>query len=158
MIQFSKGYRLPVRGSRFADRQPTAPKPTRWKALCFAVTAFSLWVLATGSSVTQGRLITSTIAAILMLSSVILIGYLGQLSLANLTFAGVAAYLSSRLAADGSIYGFSAFALDGPGFPSPLAMILGVLIAVAVGVLIACLLYTSPSPRDKRQSRMPSSA
>ena len=26
---------------------------------------------------------------------------------------------------------------------------------VAVG---ACLLYTSPSPRDKRQSRMPSSA
>ena len=24
--------------------------------------------------------------------------------------------------------------------------------------LMACLLYTSPSPRDKRQSRMPSSA
>ena len=27
-----------------------------------------------------------------------------------------------------------------------------------VGQLKACLLYTSPSPRDKRQSRMPSSA
>ena len=27
-----------------------------------------------------------------------------------------------------------------------------------VGVNKACLLYTSPSPRDKRQSRMPSSA
>ena len=26
------------------------------------------------------------------------------------------------------------------------------------GVTKACLLYTSPSPRDKRQSRMPSSA
>ena len=26
------------------------------------------------------------------------------------------------------------------------------------GVIIPCLLYTSPSPRDKRQSRMPSSA
>ena len=26
------------------------------------------------------------------------------------------------------------------------------------GVLSGCLLYTSPSPRDKRQSRMPSSA
>ena len=26
------------------------------------------------------------------------------------------------------------------------------------GELIGCLLYTSPSPRDKRQSRMPSSA
>ena len=28
----------------------------------------------------------------------------------------------------------------------------------AVGLSISCLLYTSPSPRDKRQSRMPSSA
>ena len=27
-----------------------------------------------------------------------------------------------------------------------------------LGKLSACLLYTSPSPRDKRQSRMPSSA
>ena len=26
------------------------------------------------------------------------------------------------------------------------------------GLTQACLLYTSPSPRDKRQSRMPSSA
>jgi ABC-type branched-subunit amino acid transport system permease subunit len=72
-----------------------------------------------------------------MLSSVIIIGYLGQLSLANLTFAGVAAYLSCRLAADGSTYGFSAFALEGPGLPSPFAMVLGVCIAVAVGILIA---------------------
>ena len=35
-------------------------------------------------------------------------------------------------------------------------------IAVAVGIYFGlgkyCLLYTSPSPRDKRQSRMPSSA
>ena len=28
----------------------------------------------------------------------------------------------------------------------------------AEGSIITCLLYTSPSPRDKRQSRMPSSA
>ena len=36
---------------------------------------------------------------------------------------------------------------------------LGTSDGVAIDVLInACLLYTSPSPRDKRQSRMPSSA
>ena len=29
---------------------------------------------------------------------------------------------------------------------------------VAFELLVGCLLYTSPSPRDKRQSRMPSSA
>ena len=31
-------------------------------------------------------------------------------------------------------------------------------LAVAVGVLSVCLLYTSPSPRDRQKSRMPSSA
>ena len=30
--------------------------------------------------------------------------------------------------------------------------------AAAARIYVACLLYTSPSPRDKRQSRMPSSA
>ena len=29
---------------------------------------------------------------------------------------------------------------------------------IAVSMSLICLLYTSPSPRDKRQSRMPSSA
>ena len=29
---------------------------------------------------------------------------------------------------------------------------------LAIAALTLCLLYTSPSPRDKRQSRMPSSA
>ena len=32
------------------------------------------------------------------------------------------------------------------------------IIVAAALILLVCLLYTSPSPRDKRQSRMPSSA
>ena len=36
--------------------------------------------------------------------------------------------------------------------------ILGHVAPVAAGAVDVCLLYTSPSPRDKRQSRMPSSA
>ena len=40
---------------------------------------------------------------------------------------------------------------------SQLFKIIFVLTALTVSVL-SCLLYTSPSPRDKRQSRMPSSA
>ena len=35
---------------------------------------------------------------------------------------------------------------------------LSFLIGMWADFLTACLLYTSPSPRDKRQSRMPSSA
>ena len=32
------------------------------------------------------------------------------------------------------------------------------ILAIGMVMVIICLLYTSPSPRDKRQSRMPSSA
>ena len=35
---------------------------------------------------------------------------------------------------------------------------LAILIALCENGVNPCLLYTSPSPRDKRQSRMPSSA
>ena len=39
-----------------------------------------------------------------------------------------------------------------------LANIIAYCLIVGIGLCRACLLYTSPSPRDKRQSRMPSSA
>ena len=48
-----------------------------------------------------------------------------------------------------------------PDAPTPTILPSGTLYFVAVNALGApypCLLYTSPSPRDKRQSRMPSSA
>ena len=46
-------------------------------------------------------------------------------------------------------------ALDAAGHPD-LPIVAG--LETVAGVVDACLLYTSPSPRDKRQSRMPSSA
>ena len=36
--------------------------------------------------------------------------------------------------------------------------IVTVAVVIAVGMAAICLLYTSPSPRDQRGSRMPSSA
>jgi len=136
-FQYTRGHKLPVRGTRFADRQPTASdgRNLLWQILL--VGTIVIWVLIKGSALTQGKLITSIIAAVLMMSSVIIIGYLGQLSLANLTFAGVAGYLSTRLAASGESYGFSPFVLEGPGLPSPVAMLFGVTIAVFIGLLIA---------------------
>ena len=35
---------------------------------------------------------------------------------------------------------------------------LGMNLIVAIGFILDCLLYTSPSPRDRQKSRMPSSA
>ena len=45
----------------------------------------------------------------------------------------------------------------GPGQADGLAMLASVKAAHGLPI-VTCLLYTSPSPRDKRQSRMPSSA
>ena len=45
------------------------------------------------------------------------------------------------------------FALAGRDLPVPV-----VAVTLALTVLGTCLLYTSPSPRDQRGSRMPSSA
>ena len=39
-----------------------------------------------------------------------------------------------------------------------LGNVLGGVPGAVPGAVLVCLLYTSPSPRDKRQSRMPSSA
>ena len=48
--------------------------------------------------------------------------------------------------------------VNGSGKSTLFKAIMG-LVPLALGsVSILCLLYTSPSPRDKRQSRMPSSA
>ena len=47
-------------------------------------------------------------------------------------------------------------ALRGQASKTQVALLLTLM--VVRGLFIFCLLYTSPSPRDKRQSRMPSSA
>ena len=40
----------------------------------------------------------------------------------------------------------------------PIDYITGTSMGAIIGSLYACLLYTSPSPRDRQKSRMPSSA
>ena len=47
--------------------------------------------------------------------------------------------------------------LSGISFAKGISQALNIPI-IPINHLEACLLYTSPSPRDKRQSRMPSSA
>ena len=49
-------------------------------------------------------------------------------------------------------------AVGAAGIPSAGLVTMVIVISAVNGSLEGCLLYTSPSPRDKRQSRMPSSA
>ncbi len=136
-FQFTRGNTIPVRSTRFFDRQPTTVMTRRvWPGL-LVVSAAAIVLLATGSRVTEAKLVATLIAAILMLSSVVLTGYLGQISLANVAFAGVTAYLATKFASDGSQFGFSPFVTEGPGLPAPIALFLGVAISVVAGVVIA---------------------
>src|SRR5205085_12392038 len=66
--------------------------------------------------------ITSMIAAVIALSLVVLVGLVGQISLAQAAFAGSAGFALSKI---------------GTGIPFPLSLILAALIATALGMLVA---------------------
>jgi ABC-type branched-subunit amino acid transport system ATPase component/ABC-type branched-subunit amino acid transport system permease subunit len=71
----------------------------------------------------RDALITSFITAIIALSLVVVTGYVGQISLAQLTLAGVAAFALSTIASSW-------------GIPFPVAPILAALFATVVGVVV----------------------
>jgi ABC-type branched-subunit amino acid transport system ATPase component/ABC-type branched-subunit amino acid transport system permease subunit len=71
----------------------------------------------------RDALITSFITAVIALSLVVVTGYVGQISLAQLTLAGVAAFALSTIA-------------NSWGIPFPIAPILAALFATVVGVVV----------------------
>ncbi|MDQ6910827.1 MAG: ABC transporter permease, partial [Actinomycetota bacterium] len=122
---------LAVAGRSIGERQPAAQprlpaagRPRR-VALAAAVwlplTAVALVVL--GSQERLG-LITSLVGAVVCLSLVVLTGYVGQISLAQMAFAGVAGFTLSKLAQD-------------VGLPFPLAPLLAATVAGLTGLLLA---------------------
>jgi ABC-type branched-subunit amino acid transport system permease subunit len=81
-------------------------------------------------------LTTSLIASIIMLSMVVVTGYVGQISLAQMSLAGAAAFFMARMMADGSTTASNPFPVSGPGFPWPVAALLGIVAAVVVGIIV----------------------
>lgn len=117
------GKRLPGRGGDDGGRLPAVPlavvTPLRVLlpaavAIAAAVVLDAGWRLA---------LITSVIAAVLALSLVVLTGYVGQTSLAQMTFAGVAGFALARFAGRWDV-------------PFPIAPILAALVACLFGVAV----------------------
>jgi ABC-type branched-subunit amino acid transport system permease subunit len=71
-----------------------------------------------------------------MLSVVLLTGYTGQISLAQMSFSGIAAFMMSRMMADGIGRGSNLVPVDGPNLPWPIAALIGIAAAVVVGVIV----------------------
>ncbi len=118
------GGRLPSRGTEEEARLPAVPtgRTNRYGVAATVAIAAVLVIVFTGPYRTA--LTTSIVATLVCLSIVVLTGMLGQISLAQMTFAGAGGFALSSLTVSAHL-------------PFPLAPLLAVLIAVVVGVLVA---------------------
>jgi len=141
VVLFARGKKLPIRGTVEERRLPLSPIPVRlkqhlvvWGVIVVAAAfLFEDWGPRT---VFAFALTTSLIASTIMLSMVVLTGYVGQISLAQMSLAGVSAFLMSRMMSDGSTTITNPFPVSGPGLPWWIAAIIGIVAAIVVGVLL----------------------
>jgi ABC-type branched-subunit amino acid transport system ATPase component/branched-subunit amino acid ABC-type transport system permease component len=122
---------LPSRGVILRPSLGRAPRPRfTWQpAIAGAVAAAIALVLTQG--VWRGAVLTSLVLAMLGLSYVVVTGYSGQISLAQTTLAGVAAFLLAPITTDWEL------PLVHTHLPFPLAPIVAALGATVIGVVIA---------------------
>jgi branched-chain amino acid transport system permease protein len=96
-VMLLRGRPLPDRGSLAATRFPAAPQPRQAMLVAgVAVPLLCIAMFVVGPNLRSG-LITSAVAAVISLSVVVLTGWVGQISLAPLAFAGVAGFSLVRL-------------------------------------------------------------
>ncbi|MFI6407612.1 ATP-binding cassette domain-containing protein [Streptomyces sp. NPDC050548] len=118
-----RGRPLPTRGSLIQQALGRAPRPDRVLVPAVVSTALGgVVLLATHGSI-RAAVITSLTLAVISLSLVVVTGFAGQISLAQLTLAGVGAFSLSKLSA-------------GWGIPFPLSPLLAALAAMVIGVVI----------------------
>lgn len=145
LVLVFRGKSLPIRGAVEEKRLPLAPYPKRvWQWSVIGVLA----VLALAYGLPGGflfhgldntwtfALTTGLITSMIMLSYVVLTGYVGQISIAQMSMAGVAAFVTTRLMANGVASPAQPFPVSGLDWPWPPAAIVGVLAAIAVGVIV----------------------
>ena len=114
---------LPTRETVVGRGLPTSPLPRRVVLWSVVLSVAVLTVLFTTGAAYRQAMIVTLIATLLSLSVVVLTGYVGQISLAQLAFAGVA--------------GFTAIEVADRGAPFPLAVLVGTGAAVLLGLLVA---------------------
>jgi ABC-type branched-subunit amino acid transport system permease subunit len=117
------GTPVPPRGGARMARLPASPPPAR--PLAVAVAVFMVGAAATLalSGGYRTALIVTMIGAMLCLSLVILAGFAGQVSLAQMSFAGVGGFVLSGAATEW-------------GLPFPIGAVVGALVASACGVVV----------------------
>lgn len=123
MVLAFRGYALPNRAAIVGHRLPPSPEPrhvTAWTVGLVGLCAVGLWTFDAGY---RQALVISLVFALLTLSVVVVTGYTGQISLAQLAFAGTA--------------GFTAIKLAEERVPFLIALVLAAALATAIGVVVA---------------------
>ncbi len=127
LVLFLRGNALPGRGAVESGRLPSAPVPGSLSlrivgpaAAVLAAVAGLFWL----SPVYRDALANTLIGVIICLSVVVITGYVGQISLAPLTFAGISAFMVAELSMD-------------QGWPFPWPVLVGALTAMVVGLVVA---------------------
>lgn len=118
-----RGRELPSRGAVIANTLGAAPRPRSIlvPTTVAIVVALGFLLLTEGSY--RGAVIVSFTLAIIALSQVVVTGFAGQISLAQLTLAGVGAFMLSRFTTVWNI-------------PFPIAPLLAAVCATVVGVVV----------------------
>jgi branched-chain amino acid transport system permease protein len=118
-----RGASLPSRGELVEKRLPIAPRPTRLAlpAVLLGVVGVALLIVLPFGN--RQALMSSMIGMVVCLSLVVITGFVGQVSLAQLTLAGVSGFTVSRMIVQAGV-----------GFPwGPIA---GSIAAVAIGLVV----------------------
>lgn len=117
-----RGRPLPSRGAIIQQTLGRAPRPNNLVMPTVLSVGIAVVMLLTTHGSFRGAFITTLTLAIIALSQVVVTGFAGQISLVQLTLAGVGAYALSQ-------FGFQM------GVPFPIAPILAALVATVIGVV-----------------------
>ena len=120
---FWLGDRLPTRGAVETARLPEVVRSRPRPAVVAALTTLGAAAVLLTSGTYRFGVITTMIASIIMLSLVVLTGFVGQISLAQASLAGIAGFALSKFTTD-------------MGVPFPLSLALSSSVAALFGVVI----------------------
>ncbi|MEO9328947.1 branched-chain amino acid ABC transporter permease/ATP-binding protein [Gordonia aurantiaca] len=118
-----RGRPLPTRGAIIQNNLGAAPRPRNLLAATIVGTLLAVGLLLVTDGSHRGAVIATFLVAIIALSQVVITGFAGQISLAQLPLAGVAAYMMARLTTHW-------------GVPFPIAPLIAATVAMVVGVVV----------------------
>jgi ABC-type branched-subunit amino acid transport system ATPase component/branched-subunit amino acid ABC-type transport system permease component len=118
-----RGRELPARGAIIAKTLGRAPRPRGYVVPGVVIVVLGLVALTATHGADRAAVITTLVMAVIALSQVVVTGFTGQISFAQLTLAGVGAFSLTRIQHQLHV-------------PFPFAPLLAAVIAMIIGVVV----------------------